>query len=188
MINIIYFISDTHFYHKSIIPYCNRPFSSIENMNKKLIDNWNNTILDSDTIYFLGDFSFTNTEMTKEICNQLKGYKIIIRGNHDRDRGEISWKNIGFQEVLNNPHKLYYIDKKSNLRYIILSHEPQYINDNEFNLHGHIHDTLLSSEYPDMNSNNHLCVCVEKINYRPISFETIQKEYLEKFFKEKEGR
>ena len=57
---MIYFISDTHFYHKSIIPYCKRPFASIEEMNKKLIDNWNYTINDDDTIYFLGDFSFGN--------------------------------------------------------------------------------------------------------------------------------
>lgn len=185
---MIYLISDTHFYHKSIIPYCNRPFSSIEQMNKTMIDNWNHTVNDNDIVYFLGDFSFATTEKARDICNQLKGYKIIIRGNHDRDRGEISWKNIGFQEVLNNPCRFLYVDKNSNFREVILSHEPQYINDNQFNIHGHIHDALVSNEYPDMNPNNHLCVCVERINYTPISFEYIQKNYLENFFKEKEGK
>ncbi len=185
---MIYFISDTHFYHKSIIPYCKRPFASIEEMNKKLIDNWNYTINDDDTIYFLGDFSFGNTEQNHAICNQLKGIKVIIRGNHDRDRGEQSWKNMGFDLVLDSPQKLYYADRNHNFKYVILSHEPQYIKDNEFNIHGHIHDALLDSEYPDMSPNNHLCVCVERINYKPISFEDIQKEYLEKFFIEKEGR
>ena len=90
--------------------------------------------------------------------------------------------------MFKTPQVLYYADKNSNLRHVTLSHEPQYISNNEFNIHGHIHDSLLSSEYPDMNQNNHLCVCVERINYRPISFEDIQRDYLEKFFIEKEGR
>ena len=68
---MIYLISDTHFYHKSIIPYCKRPFSSIEDMNKKLIDNWNSIITENDTVYFLGDFSFATTEKAKDICNQI---------------------------------------------------------------------------------------------------------------------
>lgn len=185
---MIYFISDTHFYHKSIIPYCKRPFASIDEMNRKLIENWNFTVNNDDTIYFLGDFSFGNTELTHDICNQLNGKKIMIRGNHDRDRGEKSWRNIGFDMVLDSPQKLYYIDRNHKVKYVILSHEPQYLKDNEFNIHGHIHDALIESEYPDMHCNNHLCVCVERINYKPISFEEIQKQYLEKFFMEKEGR
>ena len=35
---MIYLISDTHFYHKSIIPDCKRPFSSINEMNEKIIN------------------------------------------------------------------------------------------------------------------------------------------------------
>lgn len=76
---MIYFISDTHFYHKSIISYCHRPFYSIEEMNKKLIENWNNIIEEDDIVYFLGDFSFANVEQTKDIYNQLKGIKILIK-------------------------------------------------------------------------------------------------------------
>ena len=75
-----------------------------------------------------------------------------------------------------------YVDKDKKVQSILLSHQPQYISDNQFNIHGHIHDALLENEYPDMNPNNHLCVSVEVIDYRPISFEEIQKEYLENFF------
>lgn len=183
---MIYLISDTHFCQQSIIPYCKRPFNSVNEMNEKIIENWNSIISEKDTVYFLGDFAFGSPNENRDICNRLNGYKIIIRGNHDRDTDIEYWKEMGFSQVFDTPQKLYFADKYSNLRYVILSHEPQYINDNEFNIHGHIHDELLKNEYPDMSGNNHLCVSVERIDYRPILFDTIQEEYLEDFFNRKE--
>lgn len=40
----IFFTSDTHFNHSSIIRHCNRPFADVEQMNKVLIENWNSVI------------------------------------------------------------------------------------------------------------------------------------------------
>lgn len=39
-----YIISDTHFNHKNIINYCNRPFRDINEMNNTIIDNWNKSV------------------------------------------------------------------------------------------------------------------------------------------------
>ena len=185
---MVYFISDTHFYHIAIIPYCQRPFLSVDDMNEKLIENWNKVVTNEDTVYFLGDFGFSSAPKLKDITSRLNGYKIIIRGNHDRDRGEVSWKNIGFDEVLDGRIEFIYADKDNELRKIYLSHEPLYINNEDFNIHGHIHDTPLNSEFPDMNPNNHLCVSVERINYTPISLKEIKEKYLDSFFESKKGR
>ena len=78
---MVYFISDTHFNHKNIIKYCNRPYKSVEEMNKVLIENWNRVVKDADVIYHLGDFALYDEE---ELFNKLNGNIILIRGNHDR--------------------------------------------------------------------------------------------------------
>lgn len=51
-----YFTSDEHFDHVKIIEYCNRPFSSVYEMNNFMIEQWNNIVNDRDTVYVLDDF------------------------------------------------------------------------------------------------------------------------------------
>ena len=40
----VFFTSDTHFNHTNIIRYCDRPFKSTDEMNEKLIGNWNSAV------------------------------------------------------------------------------------------------------------------------------------------------
>src|ERR1700677_1793896 len=80
----VWFTSDPHFWHKNIIRLCNRPFSSVEEMHKQLIAHWNNVVSDEDTVYVLGDVFFCGAQKAHEILNQLKGKKILVRGNHDK--------------------------------------------------------------------------------------------------------
>ena len=67
-----YFIADTHFNHKNILKYCNRPFSNVKEMNEKLIENWNNTVKKDDVVYMLGDFCMGNKEEIKKFTEKLK--------------------------------------------------------------------------------------------------------------------
>ena len=77
----IFFTADTHFGHKNIIKYCERPFSDVHEMNKTITQRWNERISKEDTVYHLGDFCFGKPGVYIE---KLNGTIILIRGNHDK--------------------------------------------------------------------------------------------------------
>lgn len=79
---MLFFSSDHHFWHQNIIAYCNRPFSSVEEMNEALIDRWNSVVSPEDTVYCIGDFSLA-IRPVETIPSMLNGTKILIPGNHD---------------------------------------------------------------------------------------------------------
>jgi calcineurin-like phosphoesterase family protein len=95
-----YFISDPHFGHSNIIKYDNRPFKNVTEMNKTLIDKWNNVVKDDDIVYVLGDFGYMSISKIKNILDKLNGTKILIKGNHDGYQVN-QYINAGFALVVN---------------------------------------------------------------------------------------
>jgi len=97
---MIFFTSDTHFWHYNIIQYCNRPVpdGEVQEMNEIMIDNWNSRVKPSDEIYHLGDFAFCGSEKKKDIIRRLNGIKYLIRGNHD-PKDNAWWITAGFEWV-----------------------------------------------------------------------------------------
>jgi calcineurin-like phosphoesterase family protein len=85
----IYFWSDSHWGHKRIIELSNRPDSSVEAMDERMIAAWNRTVSYDGVVYFLGDFSFYNPEKTRRIRSRLNGTIHYIRGNHDKSVDKI---------------------------------------------------------------------------------------------------
>ncbi|MGM0409125.1 MAG: metallophosphoesterase [Bacillota bacterium] len=155
-------IADTHFGHENIIKYENRPFKNADEMDKKLIHNWNKKVKEDDIVYHLGDFALTNTEKQFEIFNQLNGKKYLIIGNHDQQSRTKLLDRMGFEDAFDK----YEYDKN-----IIFTHRPIEVENNQINIHGHIHGLFYeNSKWKD---NNHFCVSVELINYEPISVETV---------------
>lgn len=164
----IFVTSDTHFNHENIIKYCNRPFTSVEEMNKTLIDNWNNVVSNEDTVFFLGDFCLGNREQISEICSQLNGHKILIFGNHDRAT-VTTFINAGFETVYKKPTIIRFDEYDITIEF---SHAPKYVDNHYFNVHGHVHD---KGENDDM----HYCACVELHDYKPVALEDIVKYFKE---------
>ena len=77
-----WFTADTHFGHARIIDICKRPFSSVDEMDRCMIANWNATVAKSDQVYFLGDFAYrADPRSTRKVFSQLHGQKFLIEGN-----------------------------------------------------------------------------------------------------------
>lgn len=79
-----YWTSDTHFGHQRIIELADRPFSSVEEMNRELIDRWNDTVRPTDEVWHLGDVAMGTIAESLPLVKRLHGKKRLIIGNHDR--------------------------------------------------------------------------------------------------------
>lgn len=179
----IFFTSDTHFGHSKIIDYCKRPFSSIEEHDKTLIQNWNNTIGQDDTVFHLGDFAYGNSQFIANIIKQLNGNIILIKGNHDLRNMNPTLYNI-FSDVVYQARIL--IDKQT----VYLNHFPflcfdhgdinLYKDNYSIQLFGHVHSGPLTSS-EDVNRLNVLFptqydVGVDNNNYTPISWADVKNK------------
>lgn len=162
----IFLIADTHFGEDHIRRYENRPFPSVESMDRELISCWNAVVSDDDIVYVLGDFGADGYEET--VLAQLNGVKYLVKGNHDT-KSNAEYRQYGFEEVYDHP---IIIDG-----FWILSHNALYVNGNMpyANLFGHVHNSPIVKDY----SNQHYCVSVERINYTPISFDVIKRKIKE---------
>ena len=77
-----YYIADTHFGHDNIRRLSNRPFDSVEEMDRTIIDNWNKKVKPNDNVYILGDFIYKGKDCMYYL-KQLNGRKHLVIGNHD---------------------------------------------------------------------------------------------------------
>ena len=80
---MIYFTSDLHFWHKNAIIYTNRSFETVEEMNERLVENWNKLVHPKDKVYILGDVTMVKPSRATEILSRLKGRKYLLMGSHD---------------------------------------------------------------------------------------------------------
>lgn len=104
-----------------------------------------------DTLIILGDIGDI------ECARKLKGYKVLIAGNHDV--GLTNYREV-FDEVYGGA---LFIGEK-----LVLSHEPIQI-PFALNIHGHVHDKRVKSDM------HHINVCSDVIGYTPINFNQLMK-------------
>ena len=172
MINI-YYTGDSHYFHKNIIEYCNRPFKNVEEMNETMVERWNEVVKKEDMVYHVGDFGLGSYDKLKEIFDRLNGRKIIVRGNHDRSVGSLT--KMGWEV-----HKQPFVAGG-----IILTHYPLVDSDKmraeledisvyparSLNICGHVHEKW-------KRKGNSYNAGVDVHDFRPVSLEEILEETL----------
>lgn len=97
----IWVTSDLHFYHKNILNYsaATRPYADVDEMNEMMQVEWNSQVHPTDTVYILGDVSFSNAVKSASILSRLNGRKILIKGNHDAKLVDKAEFNQFFEDI-----------------------------------------------------------------------------------------
>lgn len=176
----IFFTSDTHFGHKNILNFCERPFKDTDEMDEAIITNWNNKVNKDDIVFHLGDFAFATNKRWQELINKLNGKIILVLGNHDVVRWPGDYTMNLFERVENqmmlkidNKYKVY-LNHYPFLCYAGTYRNPQ---DCTIQLHGHVHERIgdtgkdkdrLKYRFPQQYD-----VGVDNNNFTPISWEEI---------------
>lgn len=134
-----WFSSDSHFFHNHIQKFCpnTRPQGSVEEMNEMLIEAWNSRVKPSDTVWYLGDFSFGKAHQTMEVLDRFNGRINLVLGNHD----QVIRRDKNLQRYFETIQD--YAEIKFNSRFIVMCHFPfetwnkkRY---GSYHLHGHVH-------------------------------------------------
>jgi len=180
-----FFTSDTHFGHRNIIEYCERPFldkdgkSDVGYMNKVLIDNINEICTVNDTLYHLGDFCFVGSATNlagnsryeaNYYLSQIKPKVVIIKGNHDSRK---------------TTHSIIHdMTIKAGGKWWFCQHEPYPKMD--YNLAGHVHGLW---RVVKMGHKYIVNVGVDVWDYKPISINQVMEaiENHRHFFNNSEG-
>lgn len=170
----VFFISDSHFQHKNIIKYCNRPFKTVRDMDSTLIKNWNSVVGPDDIVFHGGDFCFGSKTSWAYILDSLNGRKYLTAGNHD--------VNI-------TPDKFIDVQHMFNIRItgdpeiasdgqrITISHYPMLSwyqsHRGAWQMFGHVHGGL-SNKGELKTSPNQMDIGVDVHDFTPISYETVK--------------
>lgn len=162
----IFCISDTHFSHYNMIhKFKTRPFSTVEEMDETLIENWNKVVKPGDKVYHLGDVAFGLKENHAALLSRLNGKLRLVVGNHD----DVKHMSQFFEKVM-----LWRMWPDLGLLFTHVPVHRSTLGEGRFNgkeminVHGHIHQ----NPSPD---GPYKCVCVEQTNYTPVSIEELRQ-------------
>jgi calcineurin-like phosphoesterase family protein len=146
----ILIISDTHIGHKNILTYC--PWrktwaSSIDEMDAKIIEEWNKVVAPEDTVYHLGDVAFAKegNKPTRfaELRKSLNGSINLAVGNHDHSVAKMI--KYGYRAA--NVFELEHNGELITMRHSPWEFSPAEVTTAAILLHGHSHGRKLSQIY-----------------------------------------
>ena len=133
-----FYIADWHYGHANCIGFDNRPFIDVNEMNRELVNRWNNVVSAGDLVYVLGDMFWTKTSDTIPVLDSLNGQKFLVKGNHDRVKdAQLAKRFVKIDD---------YVEIEDGGNNIVLSHYPIPCFKNHFygwyHLYGHVHSSF----------------------------------------------
>lgn len=165
-------IADTHWGHQGVCNFLRsdgtklRPWENAFQMDKDMIQYWNDTVAPGDRVYILGDWAIKRSAI--RIAELLHGKKVLIKGNHDI----FKLKDYApyFDDI-----RAYKVFRLHSGKQGIMSHIPVHpasLGDRfAINIHGHLHsNVVLDNDAPDP---RYVCVSAEHTNFRPLDLNTI---------------
>ena len=152
--------ADLHLDHRDIVGHFSRPFRSVDEMRRALLEAWRETVGESDLVICAGDVTVgpPNPAIDEELA-ALPGEKVLVVGNHEFVNLPGA-KDYGFEAAY--PSLVCHSDPP-----LLLTHEPlETVPAGCANVHGHLHGTPARSAAT--RSTRRLNVNVELVGYRPV--------------------
>ena len=175
--------SDTHFGHKKIVQYGQRP----ESHEVIMLSNWIERVGEDDVILHLGDVFMGkqgNPKRWAKVLARMPGHKYVILGNHDKDPKLLV--SAGFEVI--NPfvwtsqwgavaftHRpissMYYGCPEDKLP---LQWDVDYLPGWSINVHGHTHlNTVHPMDGDPLAGKTYVNVCVEHTEMAPVQIGSV---------------
>lgn len=155
--------SDTHFYHQKLIK------NSVRNpgFTEAIIRQWNQQVSPSDTVIHCGDVIMERHQEVGEILKRLNGTKVLVRGNHDQQRGVNFWLNMGFAFVCDSFRIKYH---GVNIKF---THKPSQRFSTDLNIHGHVHSEYRRTQLTFELTPKHINVAMDECQLQLIELDTL---------------
>lgn len=133
---MIWFTGDLHFDHRRILEHHPDRGACVEEMNERIVANWNAVVASRDEVWVLGDFHLGPSANIGKWFHALHGSKHLVAGNHDHNATKrLPWSSVDdYREWKQKPHRA------------VLSHYPMLTwngaHHGVWMLHGHSHGML----------------------------------------------
>lgn len=134
----IYVTSDHHWGHAAARSFYRRPFPSVDEMDRVMIERWNAVVGPEEEVWHLGDFAVRQSaDRVGSLLKLLNGRKHLVVGNNDDDAvtGCAGWRSVQSYAEL----------AVDGVRFV-LCHYPfrtwRDMGKGAINLHGHSHGRL----------------------------------------------
>ena len=158
----VFITSDTFFGRK--LASVESGFSSLEEMEDTIIDNWNSKIKPNDIVYHLGNFGWDPISSESSIIH-LNGIIHFIGGTYDKHLSEISLVKIGRHKLLPAISEIPDLN-------LVLSHWPlaDWTGKSEgtIHIHGGMKQTNEEGTF-------RFCANIKNWNFTPIDYEFLKE-------------